>query len=48
MAREDYFGGSGERSSRSRCFVAAIGWCSIILGPAQRMTVRMRSLMSAR
>ena len=48
MAREGYFAGSGERSSRSRCLVAAMGWWNIILGPAQRMTVRMRSLMSAR
>ena len=48
MAREGYFAGSRERSSRSRCLVAASGWWNIILSPAQRMTVRMRSLMSAR
>ena len=47
-ARKGYFGGSGERSSRSRCLVAAMGWLNIILGPTQRMTVRIRSLMSAR
>lgn len=34
--------------SRSICFKAAIGWYTSIRGPAQRITLRMRSFMSGR